>query len=184
MTTAKLAAFFVSCAALFAGGCSGTEDSRQDGGPEAEIGASLNSKSDVGIADLPVGVLPAARAVRPDITFTQAEREVRNGVIYFDVGGVDANSQEIELDIMQDGDGWRVVEVQRDIDLSQTPAPAREALNANAPGVTPDRIIESDQTDGVVIYEFFTRDPDGKETKYEVKFAAGEAEFLSEEWVH
>jgi hypothetical protein len=74
--------------------------------------------------------------------------------------------------------------VQRDIDLSQTPEPVREALNANAPGVAPDRVIESDQMDGVIIYEFFTRNADGEETKYEVKFAGGEAEFLTEEWVH
>ena len=159
-----------------------TEINTQNNQPE--IGASLNEKAEVAIADLPDGVLSTAQAVRPNVNFTEAEREVRNGVIYFDVGGEDENGDEIELDIMQDGDGWTVVEIQRDITLAQTPMSVRETLEENAPGVVPARIIESDQTDGVIIYEFFTRADDGTETKYEVKFENGEAEFLIEEWVH
>jgi uncharacterized membrane protein YkoI len=184
MTAIKIAAVVFSGAALLAAGCAKSTDDSQQASGDAEIGSSLNDKSDVAVSELPEGVLQAARAVRPNITYTEAERETRNGLTYYDVGGVDADGNEIELDIMQDDDGWRVVEVQRDIDLSQTPEPVREALNANAPGVAPDRVIESDQMDGVIIYEFFTRNADGEETKYEVKFAGGEAEFLTEEWVH
>ena len=152
--------------------------------PETEIGASLNEKSDVSIDEVPEAVLAAARAVRPDITYTEAEKETRNGVTYYDVGGEDVNGQEVELDIMQDGDGWRVVEVQRDISFDETPDAVKAALLAAAPGAEPARIIESDQTDGVIIYEFYTRDADGAEAKYEVKLENGEAEFLDEEWAH
>ena len=128
--------------------------------------------------------MDAARAARPDVAFAEAERELRTGVVYFDVGGENDAGEEIELDIMQDGDGWKVVEIQRDITFAQTPTPVRDALEAQVPGAAPDRIIESDQTDGVVIYEFFIRGDDGAETKFEVKYAGGEAEFLTEEWAH
>ena len=167
------------------GGCSEkTATEEVAASPEAEIGASLNDKSDVSIDDVPEAVLAAARAVRPDITYTEAEKETRNGVTYYDVGGEDVNGQEVELDIMQDGDGWRVVEVQRDISFDETPDAVKAALLAAAPGAEPARIIESDQTDGVIIYEFYTRDIDGAESKYEVKLENGEAEFLEEEWAH
>jgi hypothetical protein len=178
----------LSSAALATASCTGQQPtdetaSASDEG-KSEIGASLNEKSDVDIADLPPAVLDAAHAVRPNIEFTEAEKEVRNGVTYYDVGGLDESGEEIELDIMQDGDGWRVVEVQRDISFNETPEPAKAALLAKAPGISPARIIESDQTDGVIIYEFYTRNADGAEAKYEVKLENGEAEFLTEEWVH
>jgi hypothetical protein len=85
---------------------------------------------------------------------------------------------------MRDGDVWRVVEIQRDISMDQAPEPVRAALLAAAPGVEPARIIESDQGDGVIIYEFYTRDAAGEEQKYEVKFDGATAEFLAEEWAH
>ncbi len=151
---------------------------------EQEIGATLNDKADVSIEDVPPAVLEAAHAMRPDITFTEAEREIRNGVVYYDVGGVDANGNEIELDIMQDGEGWRVVEIQRDIVLEEAPEAVVAAFRENAPGVEPARIIESDQTDGVIIYEFFAVSDNGDEKKYEVKYDGESAEFLTEEWVH
>lgn len=179
--SAQLPAIIFATCAITACGNSAPEPASE---AKAEIGASLTEKSEVAISDLPEGVLQAAKAARLDLAFSEAEREVRNGVVYFDIGGMNKNGEEIELDIMQDIDGWRVVEVQRDISLLEAPAPVREALAAAAPGVVPARIIESDQTDGVVIYEFYTRSGDGAEEKYEVRYAGGDTEFLTEEWVH
>lgn len=159
-------------------------EDREESADTSPIGATLSDKSAVAISDVPEGALDAAREARPDLRFTQAEREIRNGAVYYDVEGVDPAGDEVELDIMQDGESWRVVEVQRDIAYDETPAPVRAALEAHAPGVVPARIIESDQRDGVVIYEFFTRDADGREAKYEVKYEDGAAEFLEEEWIH
>lgn len=185
MTYPSISKLLIStCAAAVLAGCSAQEASDEAAQATAEVGATLNEKADISIDDVPAAVLEAARAVRPNVNYTEAEMEIRNGVTYYDVGGEDENGQEVELDIMQDGDGWRVVEVQRDISFDETPEPVKAALLASAPGVEPARIIESDQTDGVIIYEFYTRDADGAEAKYEVKFENGEAEFLTEEWVH
>ena len=154
------------------------------GGPAGEVGATLNDKSGVAIAEVPEAVLAAARAARPDLTFSEAEREVRNGIVYFDVEGTTAAGDEIELDIMQDGAGWRVVEIQRDIGAGDLPDAVRTVLFENAPGIVPARIIESDQGDGIIIYEVFTRSASGEERKYEVKYDGITAEYLTEEWAH
>ena len=94
------------------------------------------------------------------------------------------DGSELELDITKINRVWTVVETQRDIDFETTPAAVASSLNSKVPGWRPDRIIESDQGDGVVIYEFFGKDQDGKDTKIEVKFEGGNAEVLVDEWVH
>ena len=150
----------------------------------AEIGASLTDKQAVPLSAVPEGVLAAARMARPDLAIQRAERESRNGVRYYDLEGDTADGAEIELDIMADGDGWAVVEIQRDLAMDDVPMAVREVLGDTAGNISPSRIIESVQADGVIIYEFFTRDANDTEAKYEVKWANDEAVYLSEEWVH
>ena len=135
-------------------------------------------------AELPDEVRAAALAARPDLDITETEYEEREGRRYFDVGGVLPDGSELELDMMLDGGEWIVVEVQRDIGFDALPAVVAETLGSELPDWRPDRIIESDQGDGVVIYEFFGEAPDGTRVKHEIRFAAGEAELLIEEWAH
>jgi hypothetical protein len=59
-----------------------------------------------------------------------------------------------------------------------------KALAAANPGWAPVRIIESDQNDGVVIYEFFGADAAGDDIKVEVKWEHRRAEVLQDEWLH
>ncbi|WDI30080.1 hypothetical protein PUV54_08930 [Hyphococcus flavus] len=179
----KSSALFFT-AFIFSVSCGQTGNSSDNESIQGEIGSSLTDKSEVTIDDLPSNVLAVAQATRPNVTFTEAEKEIRNGKTYYDVGGVDENNLEIELDIMEDGASWRVVEIQRDISFVKTPESVRTVLLEYAPGISPDRIIESDQTDGVIIYEFFTRSETGEETKHEVKLENGLAEFLEQEWEH
>ncbi|MEX0645991.1 MAG: hypothetical protein WD076_11820, partial [Parvularculaceae bacterium] len=178
--SARILAIAVFCLAPVA--CA--KEDAKPAGDAAEIGASLNDKREVYISDVPADVLAAARAVRPSVAFVEAEYEKKNGVDYYEVAGLNEAGVEIELDIMRDGDKWRVVEIQRDISLDEAPEPVSAALFAAAPGVAPARIIESDQGDGVVIYEFYTKNDSGVERKYEVKFDGATAEFLTEEWAH
>lgn len=151
---------------------------------ETEIGSTLNTKSAVAIADVPASVMAVAKARRPDLTFQRAEHVLRNNTEYFDIEGVNPKGQEVELDMILEGGVWRVVEIQRDVDWGDVPAAVQQALTEKQPGVSPDRIIESDQDNGMIIYEFFTRDADGKEEKYEVALKDGAARYLTEEWAH
>jgi hypothetical protein len=133
---------------------------------------------------VPAGVLAAAKASQPELDVSEAEYETRDGNEYYDVGGTMPDGSELELDITRIDGVWTVVETQRDIDMATTPEAVANALHSKVPGWSPDRIIESDQGDGVVIYEFFGNDDDGEKTKIEVKFEGGQAEVLVDEWIH
>ncbi|WP_020398320.1 hypothetical protein [Kordiimonas gwangyangensis] len=151
---------------------------------DQEVGATLHEKSDVAIANVPAEAMAVAREKRPALTFTKAEREMRGGHEYIDLEGHDDTGNVIELDLMHGETGWVVVEIQRDVMWEVVPTLVQEELMQNVPGIKPDRIIESDQDNGTIVYEFFVRDNAGKESKYEVSLTGEEAMFLKEEWKH
>jgi hypothetical protein len=175
---------FAIVAALAAlAGCGGETgtDTAQTPGNTVET----SGKTDVAIADVPSEVLAAARTARPGFAPAEAQSETREGRRYFDVGGKLPGGSEIEFDIMEEGGRWRVVEMQRDIALSEAPAPVRAAAAEHEAAFTPARIIESDQTDGIVIYELFG--PEGGEPqgrKVEIKWDGSKAQVLTTEWAH
>ena len=146
---------------------------------------ATSGKSEVAVADLPADVLAAALAARPGFTATEAERETREGRRYFDVGGTLPDGGKIEFDIMEEGGRWRVVEVQRDIALSAAPAPVGAAAARHDAAFVPTRVIESDQTNGIVIYELFgPRGGDAQGRKVEIKWDGSRADVLTKEWAH
>ncbi len=69
----------------------------------------------------------------------------------------------------------------RDIGMEQVPERVRGALETKFPIWRPDRIIENDQGDGVMVYEFFGKDDAGKATRIEIRWAEGHAELLIDE---
>lgn len=134
-------------------------------------------------AAVPAPVLAAVQAARPGFVVTEAELKEREGRRYYDVEGTFAG-QELELDLLETPDGWRVVEIQRDIAWSAALAPVRAAAEGARAGFTPVRVIESTRAaDGRVIYELFA--PGRPATPaLEVSLANGRAEVLSEVWPH
>ena len=154
--------------------------------PNADEGRKVDAsgKEDIDLDAVPAEVLAAARASQPELDVSEAEFETRDGNEYYDLGGTLPDGSELELDITKIDGVWTVVETQRDIELQATPEVVVSALHGKVPGWSPDRIIESDQGDGVVIYEFFGEDAEGEETKIEVKYEAGQAEVLVDEWLH
>lgn len=143
-----------------------------------------SGKEAAALDTVPAAVIDAVRAARPDLDISQAEYETRDGRQYYDVGGNLPDGSELELDMMLGESGWEVVEIQRDISLDTVPAAVGAALAAHAPDWQPDRIIESDQGDGVIVYEFFGPGEGEAQTKIEVKLEAGAAEVLADEWAH
>ncbi|MDA1064632.1 MAG: hypothetical protein O2907_09970 [Proteobacteria bacterium] len=69
----------------------------------------------------------------------------------------------------------------RDIGMEQVPERVRGALETKFPIWHPERITESDQGDGVVVYEFFGKDAAGEVARIEIKWAEGHAELLLDE---
>lgn len=119
----------------------------------------------------------------PGMIVAEVERKAREGRVYFDVEGKRPDGSEVELDVLEEGGAYRVVEIQRDIAWNEAPAPVTAAARA-APGYfEPERVIESRQTDGTTIYELFAPGrPD--EPAMEVRLAGGKAELLTERWQH
>jgi hypothetical protein len=155
-------------------------------GPEGDEGRRVDAsgKEPTDLAAVPEEVLTVARAARPDLILSQAEYEIRDGNEYYDVGGTLPDGSELELDVTRLDGVWAVVEVQRDIQSDMVPEEVRAALAAHAPGWRADRVIESDQGDGMVIYEFFGPGESAEPTKIEVKLENGSAEVLADEWLH
>jgi len=143
-----------------------------------------SGKVDTALDALPEEVRAAALAARPDLSITEVEYETRDGNEYYDVGGTLPDGSELELDMTQVDGVWTVVEFQRDIGMEQVPADVAAALAAGVPKWTPSRIIESDQGNGTIIYEFFGPGDGDEPDKHEVNWTDGQAELLVDEWAH
>ncbi|HEX9853282.1 MAG TPA: hypothetical protein VGA68_09725 [Woeseiaceae bacterium] len=159
-------------------------DGHNDGTDARVKTVQTTGKEATALEHVPAEVLAAARAARPDLDVAEAEHEVRDGRDYYDVGGLLPDGSEMELDMTQVDGAWTVVEFQREIGIDALPAAVAESLATAQPGWLPERIIESEQADGFVIYEFFGKAGDGQSQKIEVKWDDPVAEVLQDEWVH
>jgi hypothetical protein len=132
---------------------------------------------------LPAELRALAERTVPEMTIVEAERKEREGRVYYDIEGKRPDGSEVELDVLQEGNGFRVVEIQRDIAWDQAPE-AVIAAARTAPGAfAPERVIESTQTDGTVIYELFAAGRTA-EPAMEVRVNDGKAAVLETRWAH
>ncbi|RHW17799.1 hypothetical protein D1610_09800 [Sphingomonas gilva] len=132
---------------------------------------------------VPAEVRALAEQTVPGMTIAEAERKEREGRVYYDVEGTRPDGSEVELDMLEEKGAFRVVEIQRDIAWSEAPAAAIAAARAAAGAFAPERVIESTQTDGTVIYELFAPGRTD-EPAMEVRMKDGKAELLGERWAH
>ncbi|MBM0104825.1 hypothetical protein JM946_08700 [Steroidobacter sp. S1-65] len=163
-------------------GCDGNRQSADSAAPAKSSGIPT-TVTDIAASDLPPELVSLVKSEVPDMQIEGAERKEREDRIYYDVEGRRADGSEVELDILQEGGAFKIVEIQRDIAWSEAPQAARDAAAGAQNKFEPVRVIESKQTDGSVIYELFT---DGAPEKpaLEVRFMEGKAEILEEEWPH
>jgi hypothetical protein len=137
----------------------------------------------VAVKDLPSAVVVVVKSAAPAMTIKAAELKERENRRYFDVEGVMPDGSEIEFDLLEKDGAWTIVETQRDIAWPDAPEPVRKAAAASAKTISPVRVIESKQNDGMVIYELFAAGKP-KEPSMEVSFKDGRAKILSEVWPH
>ncbi|HMO76758.1 MAG TPA: hypothetical protein PKD99_10530 [Sphingopyxis sp.] len=156
---------------LAAAGCGKAPEETGAGGEASVLAAEIVA---VAAADLPADVRAAALARIPDLAITGAERKRRDGMTFYDVEGTRGDGSEVELDLIEEGGRWRVVEVQRDIAWADAPAEVRAAAAAAPDAFAPVRVIESVQADGAVIYELFAAGRPG-EPASEVDWKDGRA---------
>lgn len=166
-------------------GCGQSEESKEPAPANGVLPSGpVTNISPVDAAALPPELRTLVAQTVPGMTVDEVDRKEREGRIYFDIEGKRPDGSEVELDVLQEGNRLRVVEIQRDIAWDHTP-PAVIAAAKAAPGsFTPERVIESRQADdGSVIYELFApgrRD----EPAMEIRVRDGKAEVLGERWAH
>lgn len=151
--------------------------------PPAPAGGIQTQVTEVDPATLPPEILSLVTNAVPGINIEGAERKVREGRIYYDIGGTRADGSEVELDLLEEDGAYKIVEIQRDIPWSEAPEEARAAAAQAERAFEPVRVIESKQTDGSIIYELFAEGAPEKPA-LEVRMADGKAEVLAEEWPH
>ncbi|WP_246263295.1 PepSY-like domain-containing protein [Caulobacter soli] len=134
-------------------------------------------------ADLPPAVVAVVTAAAPGLKIRQAEFKERADRRYYDVEGLLPDGAEIEFDLLQVGEAWKIVETQRDIAWTATPQPVRDAAIKAVPNIAPVRVIESTEDDGQVIYELFA-EGQPKAPSLEVSWKGGRATVLAEAWPH
>lgn len=138
----------------------------------------------VAAADLPPAVVATVTAAAPGLTIKAAEFKEREDRRYYDVEGVLPDGAEIEFDLLQTGETWKIVETQRDIAWTATPQPVRDAAVKAVPRIAPVRVIESTEDNGMVIYELFV-EGQPKAPALEVSWKKGQAaKVLTEAWPH
>ena len=176
-------ALFAIAAAALAGACSPSGDDKTQAapgvlppGPETRIAA-------VTPADLPPALAALVQQTVPGMTIAEVERKEREGRVYYDIEGARPDGSEVELDVQQTGDRFEVVEIQRDVAFADMPPAVQTTARAATGAFVPQRIIESTQTDGSVIYELFA-DGQPAEPAMEVRVKDGAAEVLTERWPH
>jgi hypothetical protein len=91
------------CLALFSFGCT-----QQSGGTAAFM--DDEGEAEVALDQVPEAVMKAARAAVPGIVIEEAEREVENGVLVYELEGT-ANGKEYEIEVSADG---KVLEIEED----------------------------------------------------------------------
>lgn len=141
-------------------------------GPKAEVAT-------VAADDLPEGVRAVVLAAVPDMNIAEAQRKARDGMVFYDVEGARGDGSAVELDVIDEGGLYRVVEIQRDIAWSEAPAAVRAAADVAPDRFVPARVIESTQSDGSMIYELFTVDKPDEPTA-EIDWKNGKAKLRTE----
>ncbi len=170
--------------ALTLAGCSGGGGNEETAVANGVLppGPATNASAVSGDA-LPAELRALAERTVPGMTIADAERKEREGRVYYDVEGTRPDGSEVELDMLQEGNMFRVVEIQRDIAWSAAPPPVAAAARAAPGAFAPERVIESTQTDGTVIYELFAPGR-SDEPAMEVRLKDGKAEVLGTRWAH
>ncbi len=132
---------------------------------------------------IPAEVMKVISAKHPDFIAKEATKKLNDGRIYFDVEGELPDGSEIEFDVLQTESGMEVVEIQRDLSWDALSEPVQQLAQKHSGGAKPARIIESIQTDGSTIFEFFAQDAP-KHPAYEIQVRGDSVEVLKTRAMH
>jgi hypothetical protein len=170
----SLRIFSLMSLALAFSACSGTSASDE----------AKEITTEISLQDLPASVKTLVTEAQPDFVISEVLKKERGSRVYYDVEGELSDGSELEFDVLMQATGPEIVEIQRDLDWSSVPEPARKLVeNAKNPNDRVGRVIESKQTDGAIIYEVFL-EGDSSNPRFEVWAKDSDYKLLSTRWEH
>ncbi|MEL6363738.1 MAG: hypothetical protein AAFR11_02730 [Pseudomonadota bacterium] len=113
--------------------------------------SSAPAKDDVELHQVPEEVRETALDAIPGGRLVSVSVETENGVKIYEFIAEDADGEELEIDVFEDG---RLEEVERVIDFEDIPNVVRDALAERAPDFVPRETEWSYRGDGKIVYEF------------------------------
>ena len=174
----------IALGAVALSACGKAQDTAVDSAPAAPPVAPATTSTATAADAIPAEVRAVVLASRPTMTITDATLKEREGRRYYDVEGTLPGGEEIELDLLETPEGWKVVEIQRDLPWVDVPLSVKTVADGARKGFVPVRVIESVQAEGgETIYELFAEGQPATPA-LEVMVKDGKAEVLKEVWPH
>ena len=117
----------------------------------AATGSPALAQDTVSMDEVPPEARAAAQAAAPGTSFDSVGLDLDGGRAAYEFAGTGEDGKAIEVDVLADG---RVLEIEREIDMSEVPEAVRTLLDRYASGMQPEMIEESTHANFEVWYEF------------------------------
>ena len=117
----------------------------------AATGSPALAQDTVSMDEVPPEARAAAQAAAPGTSFDSVGLDLDGGRAAYEFAGTGEDGKAIEVDVLVDG---RVLEIEREIDMSEVPEAVRTLLDRYASGMQPEMIEESTHANFEVWYEF------------------------------
>lgn len=112
-------------------------------------------------AEAPPEVLTVIRAEDPDFAVSESIEDATTGARTFEVTGASGNGVLRTYNVMHFNEGWRIVQIRRDIAWADAPASVRNAVATSPSAIVPAKVVEVHEpgADGVM-YELWGDAPE------------------------
>ncbi len=141
------------------------------------VGAALAHEEKVDLAKVPAPAVAAAKKAAPEVKWSGATKETKDGKTTYELSGKDAAGAGIEVEVTADG---KVEAVETEIPMSKVPKVVLDALKAKGKGFKANMAEEVRKGGKLTAYEFDGKDKDGKDAEVTVSADGKTVEFEEE----
>ena len=117
----------------------------------AAFATAAQAQDEMSMDEAPAEARAAARAAAPGMSFDSVGLDLDGGQATYEFAGKNADGMTVEVDVLADG---QVLEIERQIDMSEVPSAVKTLLDRYAAGMQPEMIEESTHANFEIWYEF------------------------------
>ena len=114
-------------------------------------GGTALAQDSMSMDEVPPEARAAAQAAVPGTSFDSVGLDLDGGQATYEFAGTGEDGKAIEVDVLATGE---VLEIEREIEMSEVPEAARTLLERYASGMQPEMVEESTHANFEVWYEF------------------------------